>query len=145
MLQDGLGSFLYGCIMQLAKYTLHNHCLFSSSATRVTTQWLKQPICFCSVYKLVIKAMRSSALLLSFDVYAIAERYNFNPKPSKQLKCSSACRYYTAQSSSKKQSTYVQWAIGKAGSGKRDGNGKQEQEWEVAQKVATGRHSQTAF
>ena len=36
MLQDGLGSFLYGCLMQLAKYTLHNHCLFSSSATRVT-------------------------------------------------------------------------------------------------------------
>ena len=48
MLQDGLGSFLYGCLMQLAKYTLHNHRLFSSSATRVTTQWLKQPICFCS-------------------------------------------------------------------------------------------------
>ena len=34
--------------MQLAKYTIHNHCLLSLSATRVTTQWSKQPICFCS-------------------------------------------------------------------------------------------------
>ena len=43
---DGLGSYLSGCLMQLAKYTLHSHCLFSLSATRVTTLWLKQPICF---------------------------------------------------------------------------------------------------
>ena len=43
---DGLGSFLSGCLMQLAKYTLHNHCLFSLSATRVTTLW---SICFCCV------------------------------------------------------------------------------------------------
>ena len=28
--------------MQLANYIIHNHCL---SATRVTTLWLKQPIC----------------------------------------------------------------------------------------------------
>ena len=46
---EGLGSFLSGCLMQLAKYTIHNHCLFSLSATRVTTLWLKQPICFCCV------------------------------------------------------------------------------------------------
>ena len=46
---EGLGSFLLGCLMQLAKYTTHNHCLFSLSATRVTTLWLKQPICFCCV------------------------------------------------------------------------------------------------
>ena len=32
--------------MQLAKQTSHNHCLLSLSATRVTTQWLKQPIFF---------------------------------------------------------------------------------------------------
>ena len=43
---DGLGSFLSGCLMQLAKYTIHNHCLFSLSATRVTTLWLKQPTLF---------------------------------------------------------------------------------------------------
>ena len=36
--------------MQLANYTLHNHCLFSLFATKVTTQWLKQLTCFCSVY-----------------------------------------------------------------------------------------------
>ena len=48
---DGLGSFLSGCLMQLAKYTIHNHCLFSLSATRVTTLWLKQPICFCCEIK----------------------------------------------------------------------------------------------
>ena len=24
---EGLGSFLSGCVMQLAKYTIHNHCL----------------------------------------------------------------------------------------------------------------------
>ena len=28
-----------------------NHCLFSLSATMVTTLWLKQPICFCSACK----------------------------------------------------------------------------------------------
>ena len=28
-LQDSLGSFLYVCLMQLANYVLHNHCLFS--------------------------------------------------------------------------------------------------------------------
>ena len=44
---EGLGRFLYGCLMQLAKCIIHNHCLFSLSATRVTTPWLKQPICFC--------------------------------------------------------------------------------------------------
>ena len=46
---EGLGSFLSGCLMQLAKYTIHNHCLISLSATRLTTVWLKQPICFCCV------------------------------------------------------------------------------------------------
>ena len=35
-----------GFLMQLAKYTIHNHCLFSLSATRATTQWLKQPYTF---------------------------------------------------------------------------------------------------
>ena len=44
---EGLGRFLSGCLMQLAKCIIHNHCLFSLSATRVTTPWLKQPICFC--------------------------------------------------------------------------------------------------
>ena len=47
-LQDNLGSFLYGCLMQLANSTLHNHCILSLTVTRVTTQWLKQPSCFCS-------------------------------------------------------------------------------------------------
>ena len=32
----------------ISEYTLHNHCLFISAATRVTTQWLKHPISFCS-------------------------------------------------------------------------------------------------
>ena len=32
------------------KKTSGNHCLFSLSATKVTTLWLKQPTCFCSVY-----------------------------------------------------------------------------------------------
>jgi len=41
---EGLGSFLSGCLIQLVKYTTHNHCLFSLSATRVTTLWLKQPL-----------------------------------------------------------------------------------------------------
>ena len=31
------------------KKTSGNHCLSSLSATRVTTLWLKQPTCFCSV------------------------------------------------------------------------------------------------
>ena len=43
---EGLGSFLSGCLMQLAKYTIHNHCLFSLSATRVTTLWLKHQFVF---------------------------------------------------------------------------------------------------
>ena len=33
---------LLSCLMQLAKYTIHNHRLLSLSATRATTQWLKQ-------------------------------------------------------------------------------------------------------
>ena len=33
---EGLGSFLSGCLMQFAKYTIHNHCPFSLSAARVT-------------------------------------------------------------------------------------------------------------
>ena len=40
VVKDGLGTFLYGWLIQLAIY---NHCLFSLSATRVTTPWL---ICF---------------------------------------------------------------------------------------------------
>ena len=28
---EGLGSFLSGCLMQLARYTTHNHCLISLS------------------------------------------------------------------------------------------------------------------
>jgi len=49
-LQDQVGSFLSGCLMQLAKYTIHNHCLFRLSATMVTTLWLKQPIVSCSAH-----------------------------------------------------------------------------------------------
>ena len=42
---EGLGSSLPGRLMQLTKYTIHNHSPFSLSATRVTTPWLKmQPI-----------------------------------------------------------------------------------------------------
>ena len=44
---ESLGSFLSDCLMQLAK---KNHRFFSLTATRVTTLWLKQPICFCCVY-----------------------------------------------------------------------------------------------
>ena len=42
--RSGCRSFLSGCLIQLAKYTIHNHCPFSLSATRVTTLWL---ICVC--------------------------------------------------------------------------------------------------
>ena len=37
-LQDEVweASSLHGCLMQLEKYTIHNHCPFSLSATRVT-------------------------------------------------------------------------------------------------------------
>jgi len=40
---------LAGCLMQLVSNTKVNHSLLSLSATRVTTLWLKQPICFYSV------------------------------------------------------------------------------------------------
>ena len=40
---EGLGSFLSGCLMQMEKHTIHNHCLFSLSATRCTL-WSKQQI-----------------------------------------------------------------------------------------------------
>jgi len=43
---EGLGSFLSGCLVQIAKYTIHNHCLSSLCATRVSILWLN---CFCSV------------------------------------------------------------------------------------------------
>ena len=49
---DGLGSFLSGCLMQLAKYTIHNHCLFSLFATKVTTLWLKKKEFVFAVYTL---------------------------------------------------------------------------------------------
>jgi len=45
------GSLFSGCLMQLVsitKVTSHNNCLLTLAATRVTTQWLKQPICFCN-------------------------------------------------------------------------------------------------
>ena len=47
-----LGCYIFGCLMQLdftPKQTSHNQCLSSLSATKVTTLWLKQPNCFCSV------------------------------------------------------------------------------------------------
>ena len=37
------------CNFNTMSKTSHNHCLSSLSATRVTTLWLKQPTCFCSV------------------------------------------------------------------------------------------------
>ena len=43
------GSLFSGCLMQLVSITSHNNCLLTLAATRVTTQRLKQPICFCSV------------------------------------------------------------------------------------------------
>ena len=45
----GLGSFLSGCLIQLAIDNLTNVSLACMSATRVTMLWLKQPLCFCSV------------------------------------------------------------------------------------------------
>ena len=44
----GLGSFLSGCLIQLAIDNLTNVSL-ALSATMVTMLWLKQPICSCSV------------------------------------------------------------------------------------------------
>ena len=38
MISAGLGSFLSGCLMQLA---IHNHLLLSLPATTVTILWLK--------------------------------------------------------------------------------------------------------
>ena len=43
--------------------TIHNHCLLSLSATRVTTQWLKQPICFAVQYN------RESILWRAYNLY----------------------------------------------------------------------------
>ena len=43
----GLGSFLSGCLIQLAIANLANVSL-AWSATRVTMLWLKQLLCFCS-------------------------------------------------------------------------------------------------
>ena len=37
-LQGGLGNFLSGLLMQLAKYAVYNHCLVSLSEIMVTTQ-----------------------------------------------------------------------------------------------------------
>ena len=37
-------------LMQLAKYTIHNHCFFSLSATRVTTV-VKNLFLQCSFYR----------------------------------------------------------------------------------------------
>ena len=34
--------------MQIVFHNYHNHCVFSLSATMVTTLRLKQPTCFCS-------------------------------------------------------------------------------------------------
>ena len=48
----------YGCLMQLASSTKVNHCLLMLGATMVTTQQLKQPICFCSVHDVALKSDR---------------------------------------------------------------------------------------
>ena len=57
-LQDSLGSFLYSCLIQLANYTLHNHCLFSCNqgnhsvvkTTNLFLQWYEH--CFVINWRL---------------------------------------------------------------------------------------------
>ena len=67
--------------------TSHNHCLSSLSATRVTTLWLKQPTCFCSVHACMLVLRVVSVLwlwnelgscLLDCMHYAISLQYQSN-------------------------------------------------------------------
>ena len=41
------GQLGFGCLYAIS--TSHTHCLLSLAAMKVTTQWLKPPICLCSV------------------------------------------------------------------------------------------------
>ena len=51
--------------MQLASNTELNHWLLSLSATRVTNQWLKQPIVFCSDIYIYIESVESNTAIVA--------------------------------------------------------------------------------
>ena len=76
---EGLGSSLPGRLMQLTKYTIHNHSPFSLSATRVTTPWLKmQPIALLKTigyfnHRLVTLVANKLWLWVSFGVRLIKQ------------------------------------------------------------------------
>ena len=76
------------CMMNWAcipKQTSCNHCLSSLSATQVTTLWLKQPTCFCSVGKVVTMHNHAHVFNHVFNLVSPATSLKLN----KNVQCTS--------------------------------------------------------